>query len=169
VHAFFDAVKAFVPAPISWSFVGEGDVVNTEDGTLFGSWLTTGLTAVSATGSDANMADAVGALVDWNTSTIAFGHRVKGRTFLVPGIKDVYAQGTLNDTVIPQIELAANNMINGEAGNFQVWVRPFAGTPQWTDVHGRVHPAKAAHAGLAAPINSASVPDKGVVLRSRRD
>lgn len=169
LHDFFDAVKAFVPSPITWKFEGVGDTVVVETGVLSGAWTIGSEADVVATGSNANMADAVGAVVNWATGVILFGHRVKGRTFLVPGIKDMFDQGTLNDTVIPTIELAAQAMIDVVPENFVVWSRPFAGTPQWTDVHGKVHPAKAAHDGAVAPISTATVPDFGAVLRSRRD
>jgi|SRR5665647_325388 len=169
LHDFFDAVKAFIVDPITWSFLGEGDTIVAETGALSGGWTATGETGVVATGSNANMANAVGAVVNWNTGEVLFGHRVKGRTFLVPLCSAALAGGTLNDTVIPDIVAAGQAMIDAVPGNFLVWSRPFVGTPSWTDVHGRVHPARTSHAGASAAIVSASVPDMGAVLRSRRD
>jgi len=169
LHDFFDAVKAFIVSPITWSFVGEGDVVNAETGDLVGGWIATGETNVVATGSNANMADAVGAVVNWHTGSVFNGHRVTGRTFLVPFASAALGEGNLNDTVFPAIEAAGQAMIDAVTGNFQVWSRPFAGTPEWTDVRGRVHPARAAHDGDVSTILTATCPDFGAVLTSRRD
>ncbi len=169
VQNFFDTNKALIPLPITWTFLGTGDTLVAETGVLSGAWAGSGQPTVVATGSNANMADAVGCVVNWVTDSILFGHRVKGRTFLVPGIKDMYVDGTLSDGVKDGIQAAAETMIDEVPGNFVVWTRPFAGTPEWTDKHGRVHPARAAHAGALSPIIGATVPDFGAVLRSRRD
>lgn len=169
LHDFFDALKALVPASITWSFAGSGDTIDETDGTLTGSWAGTGQANVVATGSDTNVADPVGAVINWETTQIRYGHRVKGRTFIVPGIKDMYASGTLNDSVVTQLEGYADALIDAVPNNLVVWTRPFAGTPQWTDVHGRVHPARTAHDGATSSIVTVNVPDKVVVLRSRRD
>lgn len=169
IHDFFDSQKALIPTPIVWSFAGSGDQVNAETGVLVGSWTATSQANVAATGSNTNVADPVGACVKWLTADIHFGHRVTGRTFMVPGIKDLFADGTINDSVVTSMRTAALAMVTAASGNLIVWTRPFAGTPEWTDVHGVTHPARAAHDGAIAQVTDAAVPDKAVVLRSRRD
>ncbi len=169
LRAFFSAVSTFIVAPISWTFAGAGDTIVAETGVLSGAWAATGQAIVTASGGAANTANPVGGVVNWNTGAVLFGHRVRGRTFLVPTIREFFDAGTLNNSVIGQVEAAATTMLNAVPGNFVVWSRPFAGTPAWTDVHGKTHPARAAHAGAASPISSASVPDLAAVLRSRRD
>jgi hypothetical protein len=169
LRAFFDSVKSFVPSPITWKFDGVGDTITAETGVLAGSWSGTGPADVVATGSNANMADPVGFCVNWGTVDIRFGHRVRGRTFIVPCIKDAYDAGTLNDTIIPTIEAAGATLIAAVTSNLVVWTRPFLGTPAWTDVRGVTHPARAAHDGAVSTITTAFVPDLAVVLRSRRD
>lgn len=169
VHDFFDALKALVPATIVWSFSPVGDTIDEESGVLTGSYSAIGESNVSATGSDTNVADPVGAVLRWETSQIRYGHRVRGRTFIVPGIKDMYAAGTLNDSVVTQLEGYGNDMLAVVPDNFVVWTRPFLGTPAWTDKYGVTHAARAAHDGATSTITECTVPDKAVVLRSRRD
>ena len=169
LRTFFDSLKAYVVTPIGWTFFGEGDTIVAETGVLSGTWVATGQLGVAAIGGSANHSDATGLCISWRTGTVLFGHRVVGRTFLVPGIKDMYDDGSINPSLIADITTQATVMINAVPGNFGVWTRPFPGSPAWTDVRGVLHPAKAAHAGAFSPITSASVPDLAVVLRSRRD
>ena len=111
-----------------------------------------------------------GAMIKWLTTGIVRGHRVRGRTFLVPLGGDLYqADGTLNDGVAASILLNAGNLVTALSTSMFVWSRPRKATPQWTDVRGHVHPARLASVGEVFPIIAASVPDKSVVLRSRRD
>lgn len=169
LRTFFAYWTPLIVTGISWNFPGQGDTIVAETGVLSGTWAGTGQPVVVPTGGAANHSAATGAVVRWNTGAVLFGHRVVGRTFFVPGTKDLFDDGTINNAVLPDAGAAGNAMINAVPGNFVVWSRPFAGTPQWTDVHGRIHPAKAAHAGAVAPMVSATVPDLAVVLRSRRD
>lgn len=169
LRAFYFEMAQNVLTGISWQFEGSGDTIVAETGVLSGGWQATGQALVQATGSDAHAADASGFLVKWTTGAVLFGHRVVGRTFFVPASQDVFVGGTLDNLKPGVIGAAAQAMINAVPGNFVVWTRPVPATPSWTDVHGRLHPARAAHAGSFSPINGVSVPDKGVVLRSRRD
>jgi hypothetical protein len=169
VRTFFDAVKAFVASGISWSFFGAGDTLVAETGILSGEWQATGQTTVTSTGSALSSADPVGAMITWKTGAVLFGHRIVGRTFLVPSPHTVFSSGTLDGPVQATLTAAAETMIDAVPGNFVVWSRPKLATPSWTDVRGVQHPARAGHDGAVAPISSAFAPDKAVVLRSRRD
>lgn len=97
---------------------------------------------------------ASGAVVNWNTSSFANGRRVRGRTFLVPLSSDAYdANGDLGTGALNIIRTAANALVaNPGPVPMVVWSRPRAGS-----------------GGSISPVTSASVPDLGAILRSRRD
>ena len=169
VQAFFTAIRAYVPIGISWSFYGEGDVINSDDGKITGTWSATGQAAVNAFGNAAYPAPA-GAIIHWNTAAVIDGHKVRGSTFLVPLISSAFdTNGTISGTALGIIQGAAGALVSAVPGNFKVFSRPVIATPSWTDVKGRVHPAVAARIGQSVNMISATAPDKSVVLRSRRD
>lgn len=169
LHAFFDAVKSYVATGISWQFPGEGDTMESTTGELTGTWSATGQAAVVASGGGSYSAP-VGAMVSWLTGAVYFGHRIKGRTYIVPTNSATdSATGGLAATPKGAIQTAARALIAAAPGNLLIWSRPVLAAPSWTDVKGRTHPAKDAHAGYAVGVVDATVPDKMVVLRSRRD
>ncbi len=101
--------------------------------------------------------------VDWLTATVAFGKRRQGRSFVVPASTEIYqTDGTIAAATLTEQRAAATVYASATTFHPVVWVRPFEGdsTP------GHIRPA---HAGLAVAIVAARVPDKAVVLRSRRD
>jgi hypothetical protein len=169
VKTFFDTVANIVPSGISWSFPGTGDTIDSDNGKIVGTWVGTGQALVQSTVAGPFAAPA-GLLVTWITSGLVNGHRVKGRTFIVPASNSSYdASGTVNDAILATLQGQAGVLLSSTVGNMQVWSRPHAATPQWTDVQGRTHPATAARIGQAVTVVDAVVKDKAVVLRSRRD
>jgi len=101
--------------------------------------------------------------IDWLTSTVAFGKRRQGRSYVVPASTEVYqTDGTIIPATLTAQRAAAAIYAAATAFNPVVWVRPFPGDDTTT-------PPKPAHAGLAVAISAARVPDMAAVLRSRRD
>lgn len=149
VHTFFDALKGLFPNEVTFSF--DDEVLQLDDaGTLTAVFAVTPPAAV--VGINASTYNrAAGVRVDWQTGVIVAGHRLTGRTFLVPTTADVFDSNGLitsaNQTVIATH--AANLITNSSASNpLMVWSR--------------------AHATHSAVI-TASVPPKGAILRGRRD
>lgn len=97
---------------------------------------------------------ASGAVVNWNTGAYKSGRRVRGRTFLVPLASSSYdGRGDLSSGALSDIRAGAAILTGGSSLlPFVVWSRPVNGS-----------------GGTAHPVTSATVPDLGAVLRSRRD
>lgn len=169
LRALLDLLKAEVPSPIQWTIEPNGDVLEDTTGTLTASWVGTAQAPVACTGSG-NYAAPAGFMVKWNTSTVSSGNRIAGRTFFVPCSDRIEgSDGLLNTTESIPRAADCQAFVTAQAGNMLVWGRPRAATPSWTDVRGRVHAAKAARAGVSAVVIGATIPDKPVVLTSRRD
>lgn len=97
---------------------------------------------------------ASGAVINWNTATVARGRRVRGRTFLVPLAGAAYDDvGTLTSSTLSNLGRGADALYGGEADpDFCVWSRPRNGS-----------------GGVLAPVISHRIPDLAAILRSRRD
>lgn len=149
--AFFNAIKAKFPAPLSWSIPGSGDQIDGANGNLIGTWTMTGGGTVNAVNTAA-FAAGVGARVQWLTASIIGGRRVRGSTFLVPLLAAEYdSGGTINDTDLASMQTAVNTFAAG--GDLYVWHRP--SSPGATD-------------GVSVPVTAGLIPDKVSTLRSRR-
>lgn len=113
---------------------------------------------VVGTNSTNAWAGGVGAMVAWQTLVIWRGHKVQGRTFLVPlvGIQD--SDGTLSATAINQITTACDTLRGAFPLGMVVWARQFSAPPNSTQVD-----------GVTASISGNIVRDKTGILRSRRD
>ena len=169
ISSFFTAIRNYLPVDVHINVPASGDVLDPITGLITGVWA--GGTPTPTVGNDAAGYNAAGgAMIKWSTAGIVRGHRVRGRTFIVPLGGDLYqTDGTLDNGVAAGLVLDATNLVTALSTNLFVWSRPRKATPQWTDVRGRVHAAKLASAGEVFPIVGAVVPDKSVVLRSRRD
>lgn len=101
--------------------------------------------------------------VDWLTSTVAFGKRRMGRSFIVPASTEIYqTDGTIVTATLTAQRAVATTYATATAFHPVVWVRPKYVKPATV-------PPTLIHAGQAVAMSAARVPDKAVVLRSRRD
>lgn len=161
LHSFFFAVRGSIPTTITIKIEDQGDVIESTDGRLTGTWLAETTSAIDCAG-DGVYAAPVGACVTWNTDTVANGHRLRGRTFLVPLVGAAFQlDGTINETNLPVFEAAALQLVTATQANFLVWSRPVLAVvgPNPRD------PVT----GSFGLVTGSSVPDKAIVLRSRRD
>jgi hypothetical protein len=149
---FFNAIKALFPSGLQWTIPSSGDEIDDATGQLTGGWVGSGGGSVSATGGSAGYAAGVGTRVRWDTLVIAGGRRVRGSTFLCPLVTGCYdGSGTISTTNLTTFQTAASAFAaSGVAKG--IWHRPVNGS-----------------GGLYAAINTATVPDKVTMLRSRRD
>jgi len=161
IHTFFATVADYVPSIVSLQVEATGDMIEDTTGALVGSWSETPQTVLSGAGGGIYAAP-VGGCVDWLSSVVIDGHRPMGRTFLVPLVGAAFQNdGTLVDSIRTNIEAAGDALIAAMAGNLVTWHRPrvaSAGPPVVT-----------ARAGGHVEVSACRVPDKAVVLRSRRD
>lgn len=170
IKALFNSLKTYVPTGITWTVPVLGDQINDTDGLITGSWVGTNGGTVSTIGGTAAYSGTSGFCIDWLSSAIIVGRRRQGRTFFVPGAPLIYQNnGSLDDPTVTAIQNAGTALITAYAGEFKVWSRPFAGSPQiGTPGNPGYRPAKPPRVGAAVQVIAARVPDLAVVLRSRR-
>lgn len=152
LRAMFNSMAGRFPGVVTHTFPSSGDTIDATSGALVSAWV--GSAPAPTTGTDTGgYAAPAGAIIRWQTGTIIHGHRLVGRTFLVPLAKSNFdVDGTLLGTSISSISAAVQTFVTASAGNMVVWSRPGGGT-----------------AGGFSAVNSAVVPDKSMILRSRRD
>lgn len=152
IRTFFNSLAGRFPVGLTIQVRGDGPKIEDSTGALVGSWVEATPAAVTGTGAG-DYAAPVGTHVNWVTGLIVQGRRVRGRTFLVPMSAAVFeSDGTVEAVVLTSIRDAAAALIVAAINNFVVWHRPQPG-----------------NAGSSDDVESATVPDKAAVLRSRRD
>lgn len=165
LNAFYTTMKEMFPANVTATVENTGDVINDADGKITGSWSGgIGTAHPSANGPTPYSAPS-GAVVTWLTGLIVNGHRVRGRTFIVPLWGAAYENdGTLSPATLANINPAAALLWDSHLANFLIWARPVtarAATPTLK--------ARAARLGTSVNVSGSRVTDKAAVLRSRRD
>lgn len=152
VRQFFFDIRGVMAPGITWTFRNEVLELDTSTGVLLSAVPVTPPITLSSTGSAANYSRAVGARVDWNTSAVVNGRRLKGRTYLVPvSGGNLDTTGTLASSCITAVQTAAAAYCN--TGVFTS-ARPGV----WSRTH-----------GILADALAGTVDDRTSVLRSRRD
>lgn len=154
VRTWFEAIKTTLPSTVNVAYPSEMEQLETETGTLMASLPIDALANTVGT-LVGNFASPTGACVNWTTSLIVNGRKLRGRTFLVPmGSAAFQTDGTLKDSDRTAIVTASNTLCSFQDNLvLGVWHRPAPGAAD----------------GVAAQVASASVKDKAAVLRSRRD
>ena len=150
VHAFFNALVPRLPNDVSISF--DSEVLNmSDDGTLTGV-LSVGAGSTLVGSGENNYSRAAGARIDWGTDAVVAGRRLRGRTFIVPIVSAEFGNtGLLTPTCVDALVEAGTDLVTGVGSSgidLCVWSRTHA---------------------FASPVTSISAPDKGAILRSRRD
>ena len=157
VAAFYEAITQFLPNPLRITVEPDLEVIESTTGEL---QELIGITApATVQGSAVNTvpwAGPVGAVVNWRTSLVHRGRRIRGRTFLVPLLSSAFEMdGTLTPTARDTIQARATTLAaTTEAPDLGVWARPSA---------------VGAADGQWAAVTGVTVPDLAAVLRSRRD
>nr|CRY96700.1 hypothetical protein [uncultured prokaryote] len=154
VRGFFDAMKASLPSTVTVQVQQEAAILDEASGDLISyAQAEEPVVSVKGTASGAYSAPA-GAVVTWNTETVARGRRLRGRTFIVPLGNIAYdPDGSLLSTAIANLNAGAAALIgDGTGPQAVIWSRPRTGSD-----------------GSIGPITSSRVADKVAVLRSRRD
>jgi hypothetical protein len=153
IRTFFDSIKALFPSIISFQVANTGDQLQEATGQITGGWAGPSQAVVNGGSVGSNFAAPTGMLVKWLTTAVVDGRRPVGKTYLVPIDRSVYdINGTPTSASITTIQNAATALIVALAGELKVW-----------------HRKNTKGAGIAFNVLAAQVPDKVVVLRSRRD
>jgi hypothetical protein len=151
-NTFLTAIVSRFPIVLTWQSQNSGDVLDDASGRIIGAWNGTAQAAVNGTAAGGYSAPS-GAVVNWRSSGIVAGHRVRGRTFLVPTTGAVQdTDGSISSAALGTLRTALGTFVAAAAPSLMVWHRPvnFAG-------------------GSSFPVTSADIPDKSAILRSRRD
>jgi hypothetical protein len=144
-------VGGVVPSGVQWVIPSSGDIIESVDGSLAGSWSDPGTGGTVASSGVGSWANGVGARIVWNTDGVFNGDRVRGSTFIVPLWISAYeGAGNLTSTTITQLQNTADALV-AALPELGIWSRP-AGLSQ----------------GEFNAVVSATVPDRVSWLRSRR-
>lgn len=154
VHDFFNELRGTLPTSVEISVREEVEEYDESTGLLVGYERGTETLPTVSGSNIADYAGPVGAVIHWNTNTVANGRRLRGRTFIVPMMRTAYeSDGTIDDTQLERLNDGAAHLSGGGfESTFCVWSRPQSGG-----------------SGAVGPVVSHRVPDMAAVLRSRRD
>jgi len=159
VRAFFNTQAAAIPALTGIQIekeVAEHDEVS---GQLIGEVVaSTQLPQVSGTFAGA-YAGGSGMFLGWRTGTIWQGHRVQGRTFMVPTGGIFENNGTLTGAASGAAQSAGDALIADANSVFAIWAKRFT-----IGTDGKPHQTN----GAAFAVTSCHIPDQASQLRSRR-
>lgn len=164
LHDFLSNFTGSLPGTVVITIEGSGDIIDSTSGLLTGTWTAAAPAPILGVAAGAYAAPA-GVVVNWLTGTVLDGHRLRGRTFIVPLSGSAFdGDGSILTALLGGIRAAADSFIVAAANNFVIWHRPRpAGT---VNRKGVVLPARAGGHAIAT---SSRVLDKVAVLRSRRD
>ena len=154
LRTFWDSIKALIPSIVTLTIQPTASF-HEDNGDLIGeSAIATPPTAVVGTGAGAYLA-ASGFLILWNTGVVNGGKKIRGRTYFVP----MTANAAQSDGTIVE----ANRTVVQSAANALVLSTPAIG------INSRARAGNPGAVDTTVLVISANVPDKQVVLRSRRD
>lgn len=145
---FFTNIKAQTPLQVTTQVENAGQQIHTDTGKAFDTWsgpaqpLTTG---TGATG----LLSAAGWMIRWNTGQFFNGRQVRGRMFMIPTIPTIFdVDGTLIEATRTLLQGHVNTLLSSASGGLVVYSQT---------------------AKNAFVVTSATVMDKLLVMRSRRD
>lgn len=158
-------LSSMLPNDVTVTVSSTVEEVDDAEGELIGEIIST-TTLTPTTGADSGTwTAAAGVCLNWTTSSIHHGRRVKGRTFVVPLGGVAYDNnGTIGGTPYTSIRAAANAFVVFPGVDPVVWCRPKYGPKP---AGGGDRPLLRAGAHYA--ITGYLVNDKVAVLKSRRD
>lgn len=158
-RAFFQSMAGLIPTGTTIQVSPVVDEFDAASGLLTGSdSMTTTPAVVTSTATSSRYAAGSGFVVTWNTDTIFRGHRVRGRTFIVPASGLAFEpDGSLDPLTVTTATTGATALVNA-AAELAIWSRHFEiinGQQEQTD-------------GAVVPVRSGTVKDTASQLRSRR-
>jgi hypothetical protein len=164
LQSLWTVLAQTMPNIVTIQVENSGDVIEDTTGTIVDQW-TQGAEAPIFGGLGGKYSAPSGYCLNWLTQTILDGHRLKGRTFVVPTGVDIYdLDGTIVTATVNAVNTAAATYVNDQSASAVVWHRPRKARPADGS-----RPAVTARAGGHGLITSALVRDKAAVLTSRRD
>lgn len=164
LNAWIVRIRNFVPNIVSMQVESSGDVFESTTGQISGTWARGVQPVVTGLATGAYAAPA-GGVCEWLTDIHLSGRRLRGRTFVVPMATNAFdLGGSIEAAALLELRAASAEFVTGSAGSFNIWQRP-----RLARAANGTFPAVAARGGGNGVVTSSRVPDKAVVLRSRRD
>lgn len=164
LRAYYASLAQVFPSVLTADIEDAGDILDDVTGTLTGAWVGAVTAAVQGTAVGTYAAPA-GAVVNWLTSTVVDGSRLRGKTFLVPLAGGIYQDdGSLSQSYLGIIRDASTTFSDAVAANFVIWHRNRVARPATP-----TKPAQTQRDGSSAVVTGVQVNDRVAVLRSRRD
>jgi hypothetical protein len=157
-------LKGLLPQQVTISLQPDVRLLEDSTGNLVNIFTVTGIPPTTGSAAAGVYSAPSGGCIDWLTGVIHGKHLMVGRTFVVPLAGAAYQNnGTLADTTVTTLATAAESMRQANPAHpFGVWGRP-------RKADNTSNPPKPALTGFFANAISSRIPDKAVVLRSRRD
>jgi len=155
VDAWLEVWKVGIPSNVSIVIDPTVEALEENNGSL-DEFFDTTPTATRVGTASGSYSAAAGACVNWATTGIRNGRRVRGRTFMVPlGGTSFDTVGSLDNTRLASWRTASNTLQTvGTSSKLCVWSRPSG--PEATD-------------GISYGVTSMTINDKVAILTSRRD
>lgn len=147
LDVFYKTFQNNIPTGVTITYPSSGLDIDSVTGQAVGSWKGVGTPAPVACNGAGGFAAPVGAVINWHTGAYVSGRELRGKTFMVPLIGSQFDDGTLLNLSKSEFQGAADALIFN-APTLGVWSRK---------------------TGTFRTVSTASIPDKAVVLRSRRD
>lgn len=164
LYDLFLSFAGAVPTSVNFLVESGGDQIEDTSGELVGAWSGDPQSVVDCSNTSLYQAP-TGVLLKWHTDTILDGHRVSGKTFMVPMASGVFDNtGQLSNTDHTGFETACSNFLISQDTSFVIWHRPRAARPADGS-----RKAVTQRDGGHALVTRSSVSTKAAVLRSRRD
>ena len=124
LRLFLQNFAGILPAGVTIDIEPLGDQIVDTTGVLVGTWTAAVPAAIIGSGSGSYAAPA-GICVNWITSQIYDGHRLRGRTFMVPLVAAAYeGDGTIGATLLANLRTNAQDFVSSVTANMVVWHRP---------------------------------------------
>lgn len=159
-RTFMFAFAPSIPAGTTIQVAREVAEYDEVTGTLIGELAAATTPALITCTGAGNYAGGSGFFVGWRTGTIWQGHRVQGRTFIVPSVGGFEANGTLTSGQIAAAQSAGDALIGDATTTFAIWAKRFT-----VGTDGKPHQTN----GAAFQTTTAFVRDRASGLRTRRD
>lgn len=122
--AFWTTLATSMPSEVFVTVPSDGDIIEVETGMLQNVW-SEGETANLHGPASARYAAGVGVCITWLTEGIVRGHRVRGRTFVVPLVGTAYdTDGTIDPAWLSVIRGAASTLQAACGTDHVIYHRP---------------------------------------------
>ncbi len=161
---FFTAFGANFPSNTTITFPSSVDILDDITGDFTATSVPDTVPTPLTIGSNAAWNPSEGLVVHWKTSGVVNSHRVTGSTYIVPMFV-AGPSGAPIASIRTSVITAAAAFVTACSGKLRVWSRPVAAK---TAIEHPPH-GLTARDGSSYPVIASSVPNKIVVLRSRRD